>query len=343
MPTVRVTGRAYQATAAGKVTFTPTKWAGYPVDGVLQGPTPITAPVAADGRFEADLHLTSDAEPGDWVYRVVFSVPGVSGDPFHVRVDGPGDLSEMIGLGETPPWIPNPPPWAIPDGRYALLGHTHDGYATTDHAHAQYALTDHTHSQYAAVGHTHSQYATTTQVAALDSRFVRVESNAVAVFVGTSNVDARAGSWVAKLCTRRGWINKNFAVGGMGYNFDASNSFLKQLERAAADTSFANADVKYVFVCDAANDARSGLGVFNAANTLISTAKTQFPNARIIILPVLISTYTIDRGKAFLAWIGHALNDLRTLAVIYDEAPGPLAEQLIAWGVLNPDARRAVD
>ena len=36
-------------------------------------------------------------------------------------------------------------------------------------------------------------------------------------------------------------------------------------------------------------------------------------------------------------------DDLRTLAVIYDEAPGPLAEQLIAWGVLNPEARRAVD
>ncbi|MEZ5115646.1 MAG: transcriptional regulator [Candidatus Nanopelagicales bacterium] len=36
-------------------------------------------------------------------------------------------------------------------------------------------------------------------------------------------------------------------------------------------------------------------------------------------------------------------DDLRTLAVIYDEAPSALAEQLIAWGVLNPEARRAVD
>jgi transcriptional regulator with XRE-family HTH domain len=36
-------------------------------------------------------------------------------------------------------------------------------------------------------------------------------------------------------------------------------------------------------------------------------------------------------------------DDLRTLAVIYDEAPGVLAEQLISWGVLNPDARRALD
>ena len=36
-------------------------------------------------------------------------------------------------------------------------------------------------------------------------------------------------------------------------------------------------------------------------------------------------------------------DDLRTLAVIYDEAPGALAEQLVAWGVLNPDARRIID
>jgi transcriptional regulator with XRE-family HTH domain len=36
-------------------------------------------------------------------------------------------------------------------------------------------------------------------------------------------------------------------------------------------------------------------------------------------------------------------DDLRTLAVIYDEAPGILAEQLISWGVLNPEARRAMD
>ncbi len=35
--------------------------------------------------------------------------------------------------------------------------------------------------------------------------------------------------------------------------------------------------------------------------------------------------------------------DLRSLAVIYDASPGVLTEQLIGWGVLSPDARRAVD
>jgi transcriptional regulator with XRE-family HTH domain len=35
-------------------------------------------------------------------------------------------------------------------------------------------------------------------------------------------------------------------------------------------------------------------------------------------------------------------DDLRTLAVIYDMAPAPLAEELIGWQVLNPEARRAL-
>jgi transcriptional regulator with XRE-family HTH domain len=36
-------------------------------------------------------------------------------------------------------------------------------------------------------------------------------------------------------------------------------------------------------------------------------------------------------------------DDLRTLAVIYDMPPASLTEELISWGVLDPDARRAVE
>jgi transcriptional regulator with XRE-family HTH domain len=35
--------------------------------------------------------------------------------------------------------------------------------------------------------------------------------------------------------------------------------------------------------------------------------------------------------------------DLRSLAVIYDASPGALTEQLIQWGVLQADARRAIE
>lgn len=36
-------------------------------------------------------------------------------------------------------------------------------------------------------------------------------------------------------------------------------------------------------------------------------------------------------------------DDLRTLAVIYDTTPGVLAEELIAWGVLNADAAKSLE
>ena len=35
-------------------------------------------------------------------------------------------------------------------------------------------------------------------------------------------------------------------------------------------------------------------------------------------------------------------DDLRALAVMYDESPTQLTEQLIEWGVLNPDARTQI-
>jgi hypothetical protein len=35
--------------------------------------------------------------------------------------------------------------------------------------------------------------------------------------------------------------------------------------------------------------------------------------------------------------------DLRSLAVIYDASPSALTEQLIGWGVLSADARRAIE
>jgi hypothetical protein len=35
--------------------------------------------------------------------------------------------------------------------------------------------------------------------------------------------------------------------------------------------------------------------------------------------------------------------DLRSLAVIYDETPSQLTERLISWGVLNAEARHTIE
>ncbi|KWX00711.1 transcriptional regulator [Carbonactinospora thermoautotrophica] len=60
--------------------------------------------------------------------------------------------------------------------------------------------------------------------------------------------------------------------------------------------------------------------------------------------PLLRYTQTIQsqRGDYNGKVLSIRQDDLRTLAVIYDQSPSVLTEQLISWGVLNPEARAAV-
>jgi len=69
----------------------------------------------------------------------------------------------------------------------------------------------------------------------------------------------------------------------------------------------------------------------------------QVPDDRVGPLARYVAAIQAQRGDYNGRVLSIRQDDLRTLAVIYDEAPGPLAEQLISWGVLSPDARRAVD
>lgn len=126
----------------GVITFTPTAWAGYPPPVArAQSPAPMTYPVAADGTFTAYLWRTDVAEPNTWYYRVAVDVPGVSMEPFDIVAEGSGDISSMIGRGAQLSWTPNTPPWAVPDGRYALLGHVHSDYLTAPEVAAQVGIT----------------------------------------------------------------------------------------------------------------------------------------------------------------------------------------------------------
>ncbi|MGH3341303.1 MAG: transcriptional regulator BldD [Carbonactinosporaceae bacterium] len=61
--------------------------------------------------------------------------------------------------------------------------------------------------------------------------------------------------------------------------------------------------------------------------------------------PLLRYTATIQsqRGDYNGKVLSIRQDDLRTLAVIYDQSPSVLTEQLINWGVLNAEARQAVE
>jgi transcriptional regulator with XRE-family HTH domain len=82
------------------------------------------------------------------------------------------------------------------------------------------------------------------------------------------------------------------------------------------------------------------------------------PAARIIIDLEQLSTVPADKAAPLARYAatiqsqrgdynGRILSirheDLRSLAVIYDASPSQLTEQLIDWGVLSADARRAID
>lgn len=119
-----------------------------------------------------------------------------------------------------------------------------------------------------------------------------------AVFIGTSNVVT--GTWPEKLATKMGWTARNYAVGGMGFTIGnlTTERFSAQLTRAVMDPAFNNADVGFVFVCDAGNDARSLADVETAADAVIASAVTNFPNARVIVLPAIWSNNFIDADPA---------------------------------------------
>lgn len=133
----------------------------------------------------------------------------------------------------------------------------------------------------------------------------------VAVFIGTSNVTASNTTWPQILSDRMGWTCQNFAVSGMGYTFGGANSFEGQLNKAASSGAFANSEVGFVFICDAANDARSKNEIFASANTVFALARSSFPNARIICLPMLTSTDNIDRAVDVVYWQRRTITELR--------------------------------
>ena len=69
----------------------------------------------------------------------------------------------------------------------------------------------------------------------------------------------------------------------------------------------------------------------------------QVPQEKAGPLSRYIATIQSQRGDYNGRVLSIRQEDLRSLAVIYDKSPSDLTEELINWGVLDPEARRAVD
>jgi transcriptional regulator with XRE-family HTH domain len=69
----------------------------------------------------------------------------------------------------------------------------------------------------------------------------------------------------------------------------------------------------------------------------------QLPKEKAGPLARYVATIQSQRGDYNGRVLSIRQEDLRSLAVIYDKSPGDLTEELIGWGILDADARGAID
>jgi transcriptional regulator with XRE-family HTH domain len=69
----------------------------------------------------------------------------------------------------------------------------------------------------------------------------------------------------------------------------------------------------------------------------------QLPKDKAGPLSRYVATIQSQRGDYNGRVLSIRQEDLRSLAVIYDKSPADLTEELISWGILDSDARGAVD
>lgn len=105
------------------------------------------------------------------------------------------------------------------------------------------------------------------------------------VVVGNSNVLPGDNFWPQMLATSIGVTPRNYAIGGQAIN---NGQYLAQLQAARTDSAFQNDKVKFVIIADMGNDIRAKLdNVDTYGPPLLAAARDWFPNARVIVLPVL--------------------------------------------------------
>ena len=124
-----------------------------------------------------------------------------------------------------------------------------------------------------------------------------IDKKDIAIFIGDSYTQAnslgendRNKRFSTIVSNRLNLIEKNFAVGGMGYVTGAT-TYSQQLDNAISDTSFKKSKVKYVFINGGRNDGADipfmDTTYTNAVKNTVQKAIDNYPNARVIIIPMM--------------------------------------------------------
>lgn len=130
-------------------------------------------------------------------------------------------------------------------------------------------------------------------------------TNDIAVWIGDSYVQAvslgelQSHRFSTKVSAALNVIEKNYAIGGSGYLAPTESTFYDQIQTAITDlTDIEKNNVKYVFIAGGRNDPwlvpSYTLSQLNTAiQSCLSTCRTEFPYAEIIVIPMLWDTIAL--------------------------------------------------
>lgn len=122
-------------------------------------------------------------------------------------------------------------------------------------------------------------------------RDVGLKANMVVVGSTSSTTVQSIPPWCNEVASILGLTLRNYSIANTTFN--GTNSFQTQLQTAAAASTFANSDVSLVIISDASKSVQSWTDTGTTDDitaNVVSTfayAKTTFPNARIICIPVI--------------------------------------------------------
>ena len=101
-------------------------------------------------------------------------------------------------------------------------------------------------------------------------------------------------SWAVQVANKLGWILKNYAIGGAGY-IEPNTTYQSEFNSARQDTTYAHEKVSLVIIGGSrnSNDGYSGK-IKIAATALFQQCINEYPNARIIAIPMLWDNKTVS-------------------------------------------------
>lgn len=125
------------------------------------------------------------------------------------------------------------------------------------------------------------------RVLSVNQPFVSRGSNIIVTF-GDSYADTtNTKSWAYMLAQKLGWTLHNYAKSGAGY-INPNTTYMNEFNTAKADTSYNHDDVSLVVIGGSrnSNDGYTG-SIKTAAQELFQSVSGEYPNARIIAVPML--------------------------------------------------------